>query len=51
MQIKTTMTYHFILVRTVIIQKREKKKKKKDKHWQECRGTGTIIYAVGKDAK
>ena len=40
MQIKTIVQYHIILLRMAII----KKKKKDDKHWQESRENGTLLY-------
>ena len=41
MQIKTIVQYHIILLRMAIIKK---KKKKDDKHWQEYRENGTLLY-------
>ena len=42
MQIKTTMRYHLIPVRTAII-----KKSTNNKCWRECGEKGTLLYTVG----
>ena len=41
MQIKTTMRYHLMPVRMAII-----KKNTNNKHWQGCRGKGTLVHWV-----
>lgn len=43
MQIKTTITYHFIPTGKAIIKRRDNKK-----HWQECEEIETLIHCQAK---